>query len=351
MKKPSRLIGLILCFAAAAALLCGCSSKSSNGYYYTDGASDSQEAIAEYTSDKSAVSGEDGVISESSSPIPATHAPDGTKIIYSAQVDIETLKFDEARAHIQQMTESSGGFLQSSEVSGIASYRTWAVTIRIPSEKYQDFLHGLSEDSSMQIQRQSETADDISENYYDTQNRLKSKQAELEALQEMYKQAVNMEDLITIRQAINDTQYEIDELSGTLQHYDSLLSYSTITLNLQEVSRLSGTETPQESFGSRFLSALQEGTQNMIDGCQDFAIWFASHWFGILIFIAIVVVIVCLAKRHHRAKKASLQQNMPGGGKMPMNGPVYTVSSPVPPAPIPPEAPQPGTEERKPEEK
>ena len=51
-----------------------------------------------------------------------------------------------------------------------------------------------------------------------------------------------MEDIITIESAISETEYEIERLSGTKRHYDALVDYATVTLELREVYRLSGTE-------------------------------------------------------------------------------------------------------------
>ena len=60
-----------------------------------------------------------------------------------------------------------------------------------------------------------------------------------------------MEDIITIESAISETEYEIERLSGTMRHYDALVDYATVTLELSEVYRLSGTEDAPKSFGDK----------------------------------------------------------------------------------------------------
>lgn len=61
---------------------------------------------------------------------------------------------------------------------------------------------------------QDDSAENISEQYYDTQSRLETAQIKLARLQELLKKAENMEDIITIESAISETEYEIERLSG-----------------------------------------------------------------------------------------------------------------------------------------
>ncbi len=80
----------------------------------------------------------------------------------------------------------------------------------------------------------SSSAENITEEYYDTDSRLKTAQIKLERLQELLSKADNMADIITIESAISDTEYEIESLSGTLRHYDALVDYATVSLTLSE---------------------------------------------------------------------------------------------------------------------
>ena len=78
---------------------------------------------------------------------------------------------------------------------------------------------------------QSDTAENISERYYDTQSRLETAQIKLERLQELLKKAESMEDIITIESAISETEYEIEDLSGTMRHYARWWAMRPLTLN------------------------------------------------------------------------------------------------------------------------
>ena len=98
------------------------------------------------------------------------------------------------------------------------------------------------------VVRQEEDSDNISEQYYDTESRLVTQQTKLERLQTLLSQAETMEDIITIESAISETELEIEQLTGTLRQYDSLVDYSTVTISLEEVYRLSNVEEAPTSF-------------------------------------------------------------------------------------------------------
>ena len=105
-----------------------------------------------------------------------------------------------------------------------------------------------------------------------------------------------MEDIITIESAISETEQYIDDLSGTLQHYDAKVDYSTIHVSLREVARLSNVEEPVVGFGAQFAAALSNGWRNFVDGLQDFAIGLAYSWMWVLVLIVVVVVVIRTVK-------------------------------------------------------
>ena len=218
-------------------------------------------------------------------------AADGSKRIYTANIELETTDFDEAAKGLTALMESSGGWFESSSQGNRGSgYRYANYTVRVPVEHYRDFLNQAGELCLLTYSE--EYVEDVSEHYYDTQGRLRTQQIKLERLQSLLEKAEVMEDIITIESAISETEQYIDDLSGTLQHYDARVDYSTIHVNLREVPRLSNVEEPVVGFGAQFAAALSNGWKNFVDGVQDFAIGLAYSWMWVLVLIAVVVVVV-----------------------------------------------------------
>ena len=152
---------------------------------------------------------------------------------------------------------------------------------------------------------------DVSEYYYDTESRLITQQTKLERLQALLAQAETMEDIIALESAISETELVIEQLTGTLRHYDSLVGYSTVTISLSEVYQLRGTDAPAIGVGAKLTAAFSAGSRNFVSGIQDFLLGFARGWAGWLLFLLVVAVIVLLAVRGYRRRREREQGAYP----------------------------------------
>ena len=118
----------------------------------------------------------------------------------------------------------------------------------------------------------------------------------------LLKQATEMKDIIDLESAISDCQYEIDSLTSTINRYDSLIGYSTVNIELEQVERLSSAITEEETFWQKLGSNFKEGLKDFAFGVQDLIIWIAYNIVGIIIFIVIVILIVKFWKKRIAGK-------------------------------------------------
>lgn len=115
-----------------------------------------------------------------------------------------------------------------------------------------------------------------------------------------------MEDIITIESAISETEWNIEDLSGTLRHYDALVDFATITVSLQEVYKYSDTEELPENFGDRLGSALSRGWKSFVDGMADFAVVLAYNWMWIILWAVIIAAVVVIIRKVRRRNGVKL---------------------------------------------
>lgn len=235
--------------------------------------------------------------------------PGNTKIIYTAELSLETQEFDSAVQAVNALVGELGGWFESRDLNQGGSYRSMECTIRIPAEHFNDLLDRAGQ--TAHVTNRYEYSNDVSEAYYDTEARLTTQRTKLERLQTLLAQAATMADIIDLENAISATELEIEYLTGSLRHYDSLIGYSTVNLHLREVYRLSSEEEPATTFGQRFSAALSAGLQSGIDSGEDFLIFLARNWVG-LVFLAVVIVIaVVVVLRVRKRKKASESEKPP----------------------------------------
>lgn len=213
------------------------------------------------------------------------------KIIYTAHMEMQTLDYDTADAAISELVKSCGGYFERRSVSNRSSgYRYGEYTVRVPVAEFEHFCEQIG--SLCHVTYAQSFAENISEAYYDTAARLETAEIKLDRLQELLKKADNMADIITIESAISETEFTIESLTGTLRRYDALVDYSTVTVSLSEVYKLSGTETAPETFGDRMGNAFVGGLRSTVDFFEDLAVGLAGAWVGVLVFAVVVIVLV-----------------------------------------------------------
>lgn len=227
------------------------------------------------------------------------------KLIYTADVTAETTAFDQCAAELETAVEAMGGYFQQADLyNGSSGYRSASYTIRVPAEQFQPFLDRVGDLSH--VVRQSKSSEDISEQYYDTESRLVTQQTKLERLQALLAQAETMEDIITIESAISETELAIEQLTGTLRSYDSLVDYSTVYLSLEEVYQLSDTQEPAQGFASRMGTAFRSGWNGFVDVLEGLAVLLAYIWVPVAV-LAVGGMVAWRVIRRRRARERSGQ--------------------------------------------
>ncbi len=231
------------------------------------------------------------------------------KMIYRADLSMETKEFEDSTDGLDRLVEEMGGYYESRTLSQGGDRRRLSATVRVPAEKFESFLTNAGQVAH--VTDCGRYADNVSEAYYDIEARLTTQRTKMERLQALLAKAENMEDIISLENAIADTELQIEYLTGDLRHYDSLIGFSTINLTLREVYRLATDTVVPATFGERFTTALGTGLSRGLDGMEEFCISVAENWVTLLILAAVVVGVVQLVRLRRRNKRKALADPTP----------------------------------------
>lgn len=237
--------------------------------------------------------------------------PAGVKIIYTADVDLETKEFDQASQALDEAVKELGGWFESRSLYQGGSYRRLSCTIRVPAEQFEPLLERAGEAAHM-VSRDA-YSEDVSEAYYDSEARLTTQRTKLERLQTLLGQAESMEDIIALESALSETELQIEYLTGSLRRYDSLVGYSTVNLQLREVYRLSTDEETPMTFGERLGSAFSTGLQRGRDNMEELVIGLAANWMTLLLLAAVIAGGVLGLRRLGRRRRKAVPPPQPAG--------------------------------------
>ncbi len=229
------------------------------------------------------------------------------KLIYRANMNIQTLDFDNATASLEKLTADMGGYMESSQTytgdyySGRSS-RSAYYTVRVPAEKFEAFLATVDESGIFHVTNVSRSADDIGTKYFDTEARLKTQQVKQERLLSLLEKADNMEDIISLENALSEVEYMIESYTSTLNRYDDLVGFATIEISLDEVARVTDTgETT--SFGSRISAAFNNGVNSFVSAMEDFAVWLAAAILPLILVAIVIALAVIIPVRVSRKRR------------------------------------------------
>ena len=240
------------------------------------------------------------------------------KRILTAEMDLETKEFDQASQELEAAVEELGGWFESRSVNQGGSYRRLSCVVRVPAESFNAFLEQAGQ--AAHVVSKSDYSEDVSEAYYDSEARLATQRTKLERLQTLLAQAASMEDIISLESAISDTELQIEYLTGSLRKYDSLINYSTVTIYLREVYRLSSDEEIPVTFGQRLGAAFSTGLERGIDSMEDLVISVARNWMNLLLLAAVIVCAVLLLQWRNRRRKAKNPPPPPPAPPVPPKG-------------------------------
>ena len=227
----------------------------------------------------------------------AAQSTQSAKIIYTANLTLESKDYDAARAALDEALADADGYMESSnESTYTGSSRSLSLTLRVPQEHYASFLAAAAQAGN--LVNRSEQAEDVTSQYVDLEARLANLKAQRTRLQELQASADNLSDLLEIESSLSDVQYQLESYQSQLDWYSDQVECCTVYISLDEVQ----TYTPvDESFASRLQNALLDGWANFTSGVQDLAVIIVGCWPAIV--VGAIGGVVFYRVRHPRKKR------------------------------------------------
>ncbi|MGO1488466.1 MAG: DUF4349 domain-containing protein [Arachnia sp.] len=191
--------------------------------------------------------------------------------------------------------------------------RGW-VTVRVPTESYEDFVTAVADLGIVKFQ--SEASSDVTQEYVDLSARLENLRAQEERLREFFEAATDVEDMLAVETELGRVRGEIESLDAQVTYLERQAAMATITVELTEprdVVRPGG-----ESWG--FVDAITTGIRGaaaLMTGLLTFLIASAPLWIvGLVGFFVLRAVL--------RRRRASTGPPLPSETTTPTQAPPST---------------------------
>ena len=226
-------------------------------------------------------------------------ADTGRKLIRDVNMSVEARDFDGVLSQITDKVRELGGYVESSDVSGISvnsyggSQQRYAdIRARIPADRLDRFVETV--ESAGNVTSKQEQVTDVTLQYSDVQSRKKSMEIEQERLWALLEKAESLDAVVALEARLSEIRYELESYTSQLRLYDNQVDYSTVSINMREVKDL--TPTAPDSIGTRIQKGFNRSLNNLGEAGTDLIVWIASNS-PILLVLAVIIAAVVLFVR------------------------------------------------------
>lgn len=152
------------------------------------------------------------------------------KITQDVSLTLEVTSLSNSLSQISQKVQQMGGYVAESQQNGSENQASAHMTVKVPADK----LNGLKDSliSWGKLLDQRTIANDITNQYYDSQGRLQTLEAEEKRYLEILNQAKTVDDVLKVENALSNIRQQIEQLKGQLKLWNNQVDYSTVNLQL-----------------------------------------------------------------------------------------------------------------------
>lgn len=157
------------------------------------------------------------------------------KVTHNVNVRLEV---DDVTTVINEMNHEAvrlGGYVVESHHSGERETAAGSIVLKIPAESLNSFQGELS--GWGRILSQDQWANDITNQYYDAQTRLRHWEAEEKRYVEILAQAQSVDEILQVEGSLANIREQIEQLKGQLKYWDNEVAYSTVQVYLEQPSQ------------------------------------------------------------------------------------------------------------------
>ncbi len=297
MKSRFKFLNLLLVLILVLSVFSGCSSKSADDMAsQAPSSSPDTENVMESAIEEER--GEDGKNLGFSSAYVGGIEPD--KVITTVFLGFESTEFEKSLDRMYALIEENKGYISSSNIYYRNYYdtqrmRSGEFAIRIPRDKLNQFKNQVSDIGN--LVNESSSKEDVTRYYTDTESRLKVLEIKESRLLSLLEKAEKIEDIIALENQLSEVISEKEELKKTLVSLDDRIDYSTVNLSLEEVRKMSTTETKETTFIDRITNAFNNSFYQFKRSAENFAVSIVYNLpFLLVLFLFILIAYKIIRK-------------------------------------------------------
>jgi Domain of unknown function (DUF4349) len=160
--------------------------------------------------------------------------PGSPRIVRSADLRVKVAKggFPAAFDRVASVAAANGGFVSSSSTAADNDSHSGDLTVRVPADRFDTVRQALA--GLGKVEGQSIRGEDVSGQLVDYDARLKSLQAQEDALRTLVGQAKAVGDVLAVQSSLFDVRQQIEQLKAQQANLQQATALATIQVSLFE---------------------------------------------------------------------------------------------------------------------
>jgi hypothetical protein len=279
--KPGRIALLMLIIVTLALLsLSGCGSKSAK-----------DESLIYRSQAESSASSNEMKDADLTGAMPAADR----KVVQNAEITLKVQDVTAAADKITNLNQTNGGYTVNSHIYRNGEQISADLTLKTPQPKLTAFITDIAAFGEVTDKRIS--SEDVTEQYYDAEARLKVMRAKEERLLSLLDKANSITDIISIENELGQTRSEIEVLTGRLKYLTNAVDYSAVHITLFQAVP-GAIKTPQGTTG-KAIQGLITSLNSMINFGSNLIV----ALFVLLPWLLLTIILVLVFRYFYKKKK------------------------------------------------
>ncbi|MEQ8236199.1 MAG: DUF4349 domain-containing protein [Syntrophomonadaceae bacterium] len=211
------------------------------------------------------------------------------KVVQNASLSLKVPDVARAADQIIALCGSKGGYTVSSRIYRENDRVSGRMAVKVPQTVLLEVIESMT--AFGEVTDKVISSQDVTEEFYDAQARLKVLEAKEARLLGLMDRAANIAEIISVENELSKTRSEIEVLSGRLQLLANATQYSLININL--VEGVPGiVKAPQGTWGKAWQSLI-----NSLNGIINFGSNTVVFLFAAIPWLVIVSLLALLIRR------------------------------------------------------
>ena len=218
------------------------------------------------------------------------------QIIYDADVTLVVEDFDGVPEKVERLVAEAGGFVANARLRGHSGDpRSGQWKVRLPVDGYAGFLEAARHLG--ELQSLAATSQDVSDQYYDLEARIRNKQKEeARLLKHLEESTGKLDEILAVEREVSRVREELERMEGRMRVLQDLTTLTTVTLHVNEIKGYVPPQAP--TFALRVSRAFDGSWTALIAASQWLVVAgvVVGPWFG-LIGIPSIAAVVFVRRR------------------------------------------------------